>query len=786
MYNKKVIFLVFILILFLISICIGFIDKPVSQFFEEEKIIENSKNQLIKNAEFDLEETYISDIYVHGNYIYLSKGQIFTFDGENFSKVAQIEGVIGNGIFVDDKYIYIANKYKGLEIFTFDGKEVDKVVSDDANTIIEPGKYAYQFAEDVFVDDKYIYLANGIGGLRIYTFDGKNLTNIAQFNYGNIVDVFVDNGYIYLVNGALGVYTFDGKNLTNIAQFNDGGVNKIYIEGDYIYSIGGDELRAYTFDGKNLTNRAVAKIFTDHNKLLTGLYVSDNYIYTVNGYNGLRAFTFDYYNYKFEDVSGDQEEFKGYARGPVYSDGKYIYLTTDYSLKAYSHVFKEGVKNNSSIFILSQMNESEIDSFKMNEFIEENKGGMTHQEALEFFEAVEIVNNNLPESISFLTDKECPYIGMDNEYETKKDYIVSECTKNEDTNMQVISLTKCADQWCMTPDRFVLEKASFDNSDYLDEVTGKYDLKEFSNDSYDSYKWLAGFVKDVSKVFNSDEEIKKLLAINGNTRAANGFFRGKLDSSNDKEYIMIFIDSNYVFIMNDDLEYKTYNVRTDDYFPIQMIEVNGDYFFITKRIYIGSITTCASAKEESFLCNLHDMNFICYPMDSFILEGCTNYEGRTNILSDDVDHDGENEIIAQKAIYADDININGRKVYPQKNYLYNIYKWNKKDLTLKRLNEDIIRGDYYKTSEGKALLKEKQEEVIKNEFKIFNITELVKDNLPEEIEFWTEANCPYSNLGYKYIIPKGYKLRSCVRGETGSHNGCPTCEMSKILLERLY
>lgn len=76
----------------------------------------------------------------------------------------------------------------------------------------------------------------------------------------------------------------------------------------------------------------------------------------------------------------------------------------------------------------------------------------------------------------------------------------------------------------------------------------------------------------------------------------------------------------------------------------------------------------------------------------------------------------------------------------------------------------------------------------------FRATEIVSNNLPESIEFWTEAYCPGSgtdydyhfdkNWNYKYNYSWDYYLSSCEEGETGSHGGCPTCVMSKIKLSK--
>ncbi|MFA5431374.1 MAG: Ser-Thr-rich GPI-anchored membrane family protein [Candidatus Paceibacterota bacterium] len=63
----------------------------------------------------------------------------------------------------------------------------------------------------------------------------------------------------------------------------------------------------------------------------------------------------------------------------------------------------------------------------------------------------------------------------------------------------------------------------------------------------------------------------------------------------------------------------------------------------------------------------------------------------------------------------------------------------------------------------------------------FSVTELVEDNLPESITFWTTAYCP-SSASFPYIVPEGYKSVSCEAGAVGSHGGCSFCAMSKIKL----
>ncbi len=64
----------------------------------------------------------------------------------------------------------------------------------------------------------------------------------------------------------------------------------------------------------------------------------------------------------------------------------------------------------------------------------------------------------------------------------------------------------------------------------------------------------------------------------------------------------------------------------------------------------------------------------------------------------------------------------------------------------------------------------------------FSYTELINNNLPQDIEFWTQAYCPFSDPNYSYIIPYDFELLSCEKGRVGSHGGCSTCVMSKIKL----
>lgn len=66
----------------------------------------------------------------------------------------------------------------------------------------------------------------------------------------------------------------------------------------------------------------------------------------------------------------------------------------------------------------------------------------------------------------------------------------------------------------------------------------------------------------------------------------------------------------------------------------------------------------------------------------------------------------------------------------------------------------------------------------------FGMTDLVSNNLPNSIEFYTQATCPGNGV-YGYPIPTGYKLESCSTGYSPSeHCGCSSCIMAKVKLSK--
>lgn len=74
--------------------------------------------------------------------------------------------------------------------------------------------------------------------------------------------------------------------------------------------------------------------------------------------------------------------------------------------------------------------------------------------------------------------------------------------------------------------------------------------------------------------------------------------------------------------------------------------------------------------------------------------------------------------------------------------------------------------------------------------KFFHATEIISNDSPESIQFWTEAYCPNEGTKYDYQIPSkyaSYEVDCTYADNTGSiylgqHGGCPSCVMASIKL----
>jgi hypothetical protein len=109
-------------------------------------------------------------------------------------------------------------------------------------------------------------------------------------------------------------------------------------------------------------------------------------------------------------------------------------------------------------------------------------------------------------------------------------------------------------------------------------------------------------------------------------------------------------------------------------------------------------------------------------------------------------------------------------------------KSNTDDYDVKEIeNDEVASIDYVDIVTKKYInVKDLNEEDLK---KFFKATEIINNNR-HEMSFWTESSCPKNGENYDFIIPEGYNNPWCqaYEEEIGTHGGCPTCVLSKIIL----
>jgi hypothetical protein len=93
-------------------------------------------------------------------------------------------------------------------------------------------------------------------------------------------------------------------------------------------------------------------------------------------------------------------------------------------------------------------------------------------------------------------------------------------------------------------------------------------------------------------------------------------------------------------------------------------------------------------------------------------------------------------------------------------------------------NEEIVEIEY--VTKNYIDVRDLNEEDLK---KFFKATEIINNN-KNEISFWIDSICPKDEEDYDFITPEGYNNPWCqvYEEEIGTHGGCPTCVLSKIIL----
>lgn len=233
----------------------------------------------------------------------------------------------------------------------------------------------------------------------------------------------------------------------------------------------------------------------------------------------------------------------------------------------------------------------------------------------------------------------------------------------------------------------------------------------------------------------------------------------------------------FVFIMNESFEMNILRYDSSHkpsfYFENNPIRILNDLqVFILKEHYAGG--TCGSAITREYFFYISDLKLL------------SALSINSNLIEED-----------EKPLQYDyPTDCSYRSDFSSENYYVDIDGDNIKEIIVTRFkapfegNEDIIKefwrfigNDIYRWNSAIKIF----EKITKEKNFLYRATEFVSDKDFPFFEFWTEAYCPNSvkEPQYNFQIPFGYNLVECIEGEKGSHNGCPTCAMSKIILEKV-
>ncbi|MFA5178189.1 MAG: prepilin-type N-terminal cleavage/methylation domain-containing protein [Candidatus Paceibacterota bacterium] len=263
-----------------------------------------------------------------------------------FTPLAHFSYGSGSAMAIEQFYdqYYLANGTDGVRVFTFNGSTVTNVAHVDTDGT----------ALDVYPGNP-VYVADGSTGYKAYAFDGSNFTLSYSVNSGGearSTNVGWSNGgqcdIPYLANGTDGLRAYS-PSLSSIANIDDGGeANEVDLCSSYVLLANGtDGLRVYTF------NEIAFSLVGNMNPGIGNAYGvyckgNDNMIFLANGTDGLRAYTYYPSLAELSHVDDGGEALGVYAPAPNWDGGGYIFLAngTD-GLRIYEYDY------DNNIFILA-------------------------------------------------------------------------------------------------------------------------------------------------------------------------------------------------------------------------------------------------------------------------------------------------------------------------------------------------------------------------------------------------------------------------------------------------
>jgi hypothetical protein len=189
---------------------------------------------------------YAYGVFVDGNFAYVATSGVGLqiIDISNKASPTRvggydISGYADGGVFVDGNFAYVATSDRDLQI----NQEQEGLQIIDISNKVSPtrvgGYDTGGYAESVFVDGNFAYVADGISGLHIIDISNKaSPTRVGRYNSSDY-GVFVDVNFAYLSDGISGLQIIDISNKaspTRVGGYDTGRYAEgVFVDGNYIY-----------------------------------------------------------------------------------------------------------------------------------------------------------------------------------------------------------------------------------------------------------------------------------------------------------------------------------------------------------------------------------------------------------------------------------------------------------------------------------------------------------------------------------------------------------------------
>jgi hypothetical protein len=194
--------------------------------------------------------------------------------------------VSGGYLYTVDNNIGETPENEGLRIFQITSPNPESIVLLLTGFCATPGE-----AQDVFVNGRYAFVADGNHGLQLIdTYDSKNPTIISNVETSSTAKgVYVKNNYAYVAVDDQGIDIIDVKDASNPSVISSldtpGNANAVFVLGNYAYIADGDNgLQIVDIQDKKLP-RIIGSVAM--NGTAKGIFVDNSYAYVAAGNQGL-------------------------------------------------------------------------------------------------------------------------------------------------------------------------------------------------------------------------------------------------------------------------------------------------------------------------------------------------------------------------------------------------------------------------------------------------------------------------------------------------------------------